>query len=170
MQARRERQKDAREEQGERKPKKVVGKRSAAPLRRRAVEPRRKRAKSAGEGVREEARGERTARLWAPRSATWEVPAPRQAGPNVPPGGSPLGRGHNYTSAPGEDLKTKWRGLQSGSKALRSSEGGRASAQKLFTRRVGTWGKKNQNKPLSSSVGRENKSCLIKGASGSFEI
>ena len=30
--------------------------------------------------------------------------------------------------------------------------------------------KKNQNKPLSSSVGRENKSCLLKRASGSFEI
>lgn len=30
--------------------------------------------------------------------------------------------------------------------------------------------KKNQNKPLSSSMGREKKSCLPEGASGSFEI
>jgi len=49
-------------------------------------------------------------RLPAPRSATWEVPAPAQAWPNVPPGGSRLGRGRNYTSAPGEDLKTERRG------------------------------------------------------------
>ena len=82
-----------------------------------------KRAKAEGEGERGEAGGERTARLRAPRSATWEVPAPTQAWPNVPPGRLELGRGHNYTSAPGKDLKTKWRGPQSGSKALRSSEG-----------------------------------------------
>lgn len=54
---------------------------------------------------------------------------------------------------------------------LRSSEGGQARAQEPFTRHVGTRKKKkNQNKPLSSSVGRENKSCLLKRASGSFEI
>lgn len=94
--------------------------------------------KSKGEGEREEAGRERTARLQASRSATWEVPAPTQARPKVPPGGSQLGRGHNYTSALGKDLKTKRRGLQSGSKALRSSEGGRAGAQEPFTRHVGT--------------------------------
>ena len=70
------------------------------------------------EGGGEEGAGrDRAARLPAPRSATWEVPAPAQAWPKVPPGGSRLGRGRNYTSAPGEDLKTERRGLLSGSKA-----------------------------------------------------
>lgn len=113
-----------------------------APWRGQAGGPESKRAQSEGEGEWEEAGSERTAKLPAPRSATWEVPAPKQAGPNFPPGGSRLGRGHNYTSAPGEDLKTEWRGLQSGSQGLRSSEGGRARAQEHFTRHVGTRKKK----------------------------
>lgn len=72
---------------------------------------RREGTESAGEGGRGEAGRERAARLRTPRSATWEVLAPAQARPNVPPGGSRLGRGRNYTSTPGEDLKTEWRGL-----------------------------------------------------------
>lgn len=120
--------------------------------------------------MREEAGRESTAQLWAPRSATWEVPAPTQAGPNVPPGGSLLGRGHNYTSAPGEDLKTKWRGAAVWKQGPAVIRGGPGQCAGTFYKACGYKGGKNQNKPLSSSVGRENKSCLIKGASGSFEI
>lgn len=126
-----------------------------APWLGRAGGPGRKRAKSEGEGEWEEAGSERTARLPAPWSATWEVRATKQAWPNFPPGGSQPGRGHNYTPAPGEDLKTKWRGLQSGSQSLRSSEGGRARAQETFYKACGY--KEKKNKPLSSSVGSENK-------------
>lgn len=76
-----------------------------------------------GEGGREEEReGEDPA---APGSQVHYLggPGPNPGPAKRPPGRLALGRGHNYTSAPGKDLKTKWRGLQSGSKALRSSEG-----------------------------------------------
>ena len=93
----------------------------------------------------EEAGRDRAARLPAPRSATWEVPAPAQAWPNVPPGGSRLGRGRNYTSAPGEDLKTERRGLLSGSKAPAVIRGGPGPCTGTFYKACG-YKKKKKSK------------------------
>ena len=99
-------------------------------------------AESAGEGGRKEAGRDRAALLPAPRFPTWEVPAQAQARPNVPPGGSRLGRGRNYTSAPGEDLKTERRGLLSGSKAPAVIRGGPGPCTGTFYKACGYKGKK----------------------------
>lgn len=145
---------------------------------RRAVARARQRAEEKTSKIRREGGGEGGGREGEDRAAPGSPvrhlggPGPNAGRAKRAPGRLAARAGSQLHLGSRRGLKTpSGGGLQSGSKALRSSEGGRASAQELFTRRVGTRGEKtNQNKPLSSSVGRENKSCLIKGASGSFEI
>lgn len=94
---------------------------------------------------------------------------PQSGQANRTPGRIGVRAGHNYTSAPGEDLKPSGGDCSLEARPPRSSEGGQARAQEPFTRHVGTR-KQNQNKLLSSIMGNENKSCLLEEVGGRFEI
>lgn len=106
---------------------------------------------------------EKTSRLRAPR------PPLGRSRPRHPPGraspphprGSRLGRGHNYTSALGKDLKLSGADCSLEARPCGHQRGARPVHRNILQ---GLWvreGKKtHQNKLLSSSMGSENKSLL----------